>query len=66
MVEAIVPLSIISAVDTASWMELDTDHDDCGVSVLSAEPMEVTPISVEEIRVAQEVDAFCKQARQKI
>ncbi len=33
MVEAKVPLSIIAAVDTASWTELDTDHDDGGVSV---------------------------------
>ncbi len=54
MVETKFHLQIFAAVDTASWTELDTDHDDGGVSVLSAEPVEVTPISVEEIRGAQE------------
>ncbi len=66
IVEAKVPLSIIAAVYTASWTELDTDRDDGGVSVLSAASVEVTPISAEEIRSAQEVDAFCKQTRQEI
>ncbi len=66
MVETKVPHAIIAAVDTASWTELDTDHDDGRVSVLCTEPVEVTPISVEEIRGAQEVDTFCKQAQQEI
>ncbi len=35
MVEAKVRLPIIAAVDTSSWTELDTDHDDGSVSGLS-------------------------------
>ncbi len=46
MVETKAPLSIIAAVDTASWTELDTEPEDGSAPVLFAEPAEVTPISL--------------------
>ncbi len=54
-------LTVVAAVDSSSGTELDTEYDEAAPPVLSTEPVEATPISIEDLRMAQDEDVLCKK-----